>query len=181
MKSEFREWEMILEKMKSDFDSSFVNIPATLNDKEKYDFLTIQIYQDEYAVQINDLKGLQIKKRIVPIPCENISFHGLAGIQGQVTPIYSLASILNIQAQDKEDFEKENNFIICGNDSKIGLSFFKLGSYHQINKKNIIHQQNTQNRFVSFMGRFHVQGSEEFMVLPILDLSSIIDFVLEKN
>jgi chemotaxis signal transduction protein len=181
MKSELLDWEISLREMRDSFDDSFANAPPILENNEKEDFLVIQIYQDQYAVQVNELKALQIKKKIIPIPCENKSLLGLAGMQGQVIPIFSLASILNIQSLSNEEFGKENNFIICGNISQIGLAFLKLGSYHQINKKDIIKQQTTQKNFVSLMVRFYVEGSKELMVLPILDLALITNFISERS
>lgn len=181
MNSKLLNWETSLKEMKNEFDFSFANLPPILDSNEKKDFLIIQIHHNQYAVHVDELKGLQIKKVVVPIPCENKSLLGLAGIQGQVIPVFSLAFILNIQSPVKEGFGKENNFIICGKNSKIGLSFLKIGNYHKINKKNIIPQQTKQNNFVSFMLRFSIPGSKELAILPLLDLASITDFILKKN
>jgi chemotaxis signal transduction protein len=75
------------------FDQTF-GLPAGDTAPESDDLLAIRVAGDAYGLRIRDLSTLAPIGRVVPFPSRRPALLGLTGIRGNLTPVYSLASLL---------------------------------------------------------------------------------------
>lgn len=174
MKIDIINLENTLENLKNTFNYVFTNPVSNLINIEKENFISIYIFQKQFALKISELKGIELGKKILSIPSEDKSLLGISVSQGQVIPIFSLAMILGIQ----KGSEKENAFIICGENEQAGFAFTKLGDSRQILKKNIMPIQDPESVITTFMVHFETMY---LPALPILNVLTILDSIMRRK
>jgi len=62
--------------------------------------LAVRVGGDAYALDLDDIAGLVVDRRIVPIPTPVPELLGLAGFRGQVAAVYDLAALLGYPRRD---------------------------------------------------------------------------------
>jgi purine-binding chemotaxis protein CheW len=64
--------------------------------------LAVRVGDDAYAVDLDDIAGLFVDRRIVPVPTPMPELLGLAGFRGQVAAVYDLAALLGYPRRDAQ-------------------------------------------------------------------------------
>lgn len=106
------------------FDQSFARAAApTLEQLD--DLLMIRVGGDPYAIRLREIGGIVAKRPIVAVPATATHLLGLAGVGGDVVPVYRLASILG----HTDETEAPAWMVLCGDAPRIALAFAHFEGY----------------------------------------------------
>lgn len=106
------------------FDHSF-SLPPPAAPEAPENLLAVRIGSDRYALRTRELAGLQLLRRVTPLPGARRGLLGLTGVRGRLVPVFSLAQLLG-QAQT----EAPRWLVICGAEEPMGLAFGELEGHH---------------------------------------------------
>jgi purine-binding chemotaxis protein CheW len=119
-------------KLRQAFDLSFA-LPPPPASQEVEDLLTIRVAGDSYAIRLCDIAGMVTGCKVVAVPAAAIDLLGLAGIRGDIVPVFGLASILGYS----QPSESPRWMILCGTDESIALAFSDFEGYLRIPKSSL--------------------------------------------
>ncbi len=83
-------------QLREEFDHAF-SLPIRKETLQGRHLLAIRIGGDPYALNPEEIAGLQVDRAIVPVPGVLPEWLGLAGIRGELVPVYSLAMLLGYE------------------------------------------------------------------------------------
>jgi chemotaxis signal transduction protein len=152
------------------FDEGFAAAPAAAA-QEPVDFLAIRAGGGRYALRLVDLAGLAADRAIVPLPSADAALLGIAGAQGQLLPVYRLATLIGAGGS-----ENESRWVaVCGGDEPVALAFAALDGHLRVPAADLfVPPDQRERRFVREAIRL---GTE---VRSVLDLSSIVAAIRER-
>ncbi|MCI4566631.1 chemotaxis protein CheW [Lysobacter sp. CFH 32150] len=84
--------------LRREFDLSFAAAWRTEAEAPQ-NLLAVRVGGDPYAIRVDEVGGLFVDRRVVPVPTSIFEFLGLAGFRGQVAPVYDLAALLGYPRQ----------------------------------------------------------------------------------
>jgi purine-binding chemotaxis protein CheW len=116
-------------KLREAFDLSFA-LPPPPASQEVEDLLAIRVAGDPYAIRLGDIAGMVTGCKVVAVPAAALDLLGLAGIRGDIVPVFGLASILGYSQPP----ESPRWMILCGADESIALAFSDFEGYLRIPK-----------------------------------------------
>lgn len=151
-----------LDDLRRAFDQTFaVPPPPPLAELESV--LVIWVDGASFALRVGELVGLEARRKIVALPLDTLAFLGLAGMKGQLVPVYSLASLLGYAC---ERADEARWLAVCGAGDPVGLAFTGLQGYVQVTRAALSALGEAERE------RGHVQGvlrlaSETCYVLSI--------------
>lgn len=79
--------------LRREFDAAFA-VAQAAGGEERVPLLGLRIRGDAYAVPLTALRGLAGDWQAVPLPGASPALHGLAGIRGELVPVYDLGAVL---------------------------------------------------------------------------------------
>jgi chemotaxis signal transduction protein len=94
-------------------------VPAGIQKEQTRHLLAIRIGGDRYAIPIAEITGLQVDRVIAPVPTLVSGLLGLAGIRGELVPVYSLATLIGYTQPPRAT----RWLALCGTDQATGLAF----------------------------------------------------------
>lgn len=136
-------------KLREAFDRSFA-LPPPPASQEVEDLLTIRVAGDPYAIRLCDIAGIVTGGKMVAVPAATLDLLGLAGIRGDIVPVFGLASILGYSQPP----ESPRWMILCAADESIALAFSDFEGYIRI-PKSALHADETlraTRQYVSQVG-----------------------------
>jgi purine-binding chemotaxis protein CheW len=137
-----------LDDLRRAFDQAFaVPPPPPLAELES--LLIIRVDGESFALRVGELAGLEGRRKIVALPLDAPAFLGLAGMKGQLVPVYSLASLLGYAG---EGTDEGRWLAVCGAGDPVGLAFPALQGYVRIAPSALSALGEAER------GRGHVQG-----------------------
>jgi purine-binding chemotaxis protein CheW len=150
------------------FDESFAQPPAA-HAAAAEDFLGIRVAGSPYALRLLEAASVGARCHILALPSEQPDFLGLAGLKGELLPIYSLASLLGHGREEGE----ERWLVVCGAEQRLGLVFSALEGFLRVPRSEVYGlgvPEQTQD---------HVQEVLRFGtgVRPIVRVASIISSI----
>jgi len=155
-----------LDDLRRAFDQAFaVPPPPPLAELES--LLVIQVDGESFAMRIGELVGLETRRKIVALPLDNLAFLGLAGLQGRLVPVYSLAFLLGYTGARTD----EGRWLAVGGaGDPVGLAFTGLKGYIQVDRSALSALGKAEQ------GRGHVQGVLRFAseTCYVLSIPSIL-------
>lgn len=111
------------------FDRSFALPPAEAA-PEHEDLLAIRVAGHPYTIRLRDITGIVARRTIVSVPATAPGLLGLAGIRGEVVPVFGLSSILG----HAEPADAPPWMVLCGTEQPIALAFSEVESYLRVPK-----------------------------------------------
>lgn len=111
------------------FDRSFAELPAEAP-PEHEDLMTIRVAGHPYIIRLRDITGIVAMRPIVPVPTAAPGLLGLAGIRGEIVPVFGLSSILG----HAEPADAPSWMVLCGTNEPIALAFSEAESYLRLPK-----------------------------------------------
>jgi purine-binding chemotaxis protein CheW len=108
-------------ELKRAFDESFA-APVPEASAAPISLLLVRIGTGRYALRMADLTGVEVGRRIVPLPAEDPALLGLAGIRGRLVPVYCLHTLLGYDRLR----EPPDRFVLCGRAEPVGLSIDEI-------------------------------------------------------
>ena len=79
--------------LRQEFDRSFAQAPR-LEREPLEGLLAIRLGGDPYALRVSEIGGIHTDRRIMPLPSPAPELLGVAGLRGQIAPVYDLAALL---------------------------------------------------------------------------------------
>jgi len=79
--------------LRREFDASFAQAWRSETPPPQ-NLLAVRVGGDPYAIRVDEVAGLFVDRRIVPMPTPLSEFLGMAGFRGQIAPVYDLAALL---------------------------------------------------------------------------------------
>lgn len=121
-------------EMRRAFDQVFA-APALPPADDREAFLAIRVAGRPFVLRVAELRRLEPSRKIVSLPGGTATLLGLAGIQGRLTPVYSLAEILELGASIGESCW----IAVCGQEPELlGLSFEEFERYLQVPRTALV-------------------------------------------
>ena len=124
-------------ELRDAFDRSFA-LPPLEETHEIDDLLAVRVSRDLYAIRLRDINGVVARRTIVPVPAAAPGLLGVAGIRGDIVPVFSLSSFLG----HGEDHEAPTWTVLCGAEHPIGLGFAELEAYLRL-PRSAVHADET--------------------------------------
>jgi purine-binding chemotaxis protein CheW len=107
-------------QLRDEFDRAFA-LPVNPPRAQSSHLLAIRAGGDPYALSVAEITGLQADRTIVPVPAVIPELLGMAGIRGDLVPVYGLAALLGY---DRERASRTPRWLaLCGSDPILGLAF----------------------------------------------------------
>jgi chemotaxis signal transduction protein len=121
------------------FDLSFA-APPPVALEERDDLLMIRVAGDRYAIRLREIGGIVGKRPIVAVPAAAEHLLGLAGVRGDVLPVFSLASILG-----HSETEAPAWMVLCGDAPAFALAFAHFDGYTRVPLSRMSADTETRN------------------------------------
>lgn len=118
--------------LRREFDRSFAR-PADIAREEVEAFLAIRIARAPYALRASEIRSLHTDVRWTPAPGRRPGFLGLAGIRGEVVPVFSLAALLGSAPSDAQP----RWLVLCGAASLFGLAFDGFDGFRKVPRTSV--------------------------------------------
>ncbi|MBI2601724.1 MAG: chemotaxis protein CheW [Deltaproteobacteria bacterium] len=120
-----------LKNLQQEFDESFSK-PVKSVAGEFINGLIVNIQDDRYVVKMHEVKSIETKKEIVPLPNSHSNLLGLANLQSRIVPVYCLEMLMGYQKSKNADW-----LITCGDTETIALAFEEFEGQFNIPKDAI--------------------------------------------
>jgi purine-binding chemotaxis protein CheW len=103
-------------QMRREFDAAFAT-PSQGDAVALTHLLAVRVGGKPYALLLAEVAGLKANPHVSPVPSSLPELAGMAGIRGELVPVYSLAALLgHEQAAAKW-------LVLCGTESRLALAF----------------------------------------------------------
>lgn len=120
-------------ELRETFDQAFA-VPAQPPVSNLDAFLAIRVAGRPFVLRVAELSRLEPSRKIVPLPGSPAALLGLAGIQGRLTPVYSLAETLGLGTSPGVG----RWIAVCGREELLGLNFEDFEGFLQIPRTEIV-------------------------------------------
>jgi chemotaxis signal transduction protein len=120
------------DELRRAFDGAFAAPPEQRSDDFER-LLAMRIGRDAYAVRIGELAGFAAAPKIVPVSSPIPQLLGIAGIRGNLVPVYSLAALLGYEQGE----EGPRWFILCTGEDPIAMAFADLEGYLELPRSEV--------------------------------------------
>jgi chemotaxis signal transduction protein len=109
------------------FDESFADV-QTQDHQVQESLLLVRIGGDPYAIRLREITELVTTRAVVPLPSSDHNLLGLAGIRGNIVPVFGLGPLLGyIISPDASRWA-----VLYGTDEPIALAFSEFEGYLQL-------------------------------------------------
>jgi purine-binding chemotaxis protein CheW len=105
-------------KLRDEFDRAF-GLPVDTRRVRNLQLLAVRIGGSHYALAVPEITGLQVDRTIVPFPAVLPELLGVAGIRGELVPVYNLAELLGYT----RTAGNMRWMVLCGVGKMVGLAF----------------------------------------------------------
>ena len=113
-------------EMRTAFDTSFAE-PVQEGAAQRQPVMQIRVGTRMFAVRVLDTLGIARAGRIIAFPTRIREMLGLAGIDGNLVPVFDLAALLNVTGTGNPAF-----VLLVGCDVPVGLAFDALETTLQV-------------------------------------------------
>jgi len=79
--------------LREEFDRAFATLPSQ-TDSGARQLLAIRAGGRAYALRLDEIRGLQVDRRVQSLPSHLPELLGLTGVRGQAVPVFDLAALL---------------------------------------------------------------------------------------
>lgn len=121
-----------IEELRREFDQAFALPPAELAARP-VNILAIRLAGNPYGLRLAELSGLQLRRKIVPLPGRGGEFLGIAGVRGKAVPVYGLARLLGLT----EDTEQDRWLAIRGVEEPVAVAFAEFTAHHTVDPSEL--------------------------------------------
>ena len=160
-----------LDQLRRDFDEAFALPPAGLAAKP-VNVLAIRLASSPYALRLAEMSGLQLRRKIVPLPGRGGEFLGIAGVRGKTVPVYSLARLLGLS----EDADQDRWLAICGVEEPVAVAFADFSAHHTVDPSAFRPAEGANDRAV-----IAEVVSLDDTPHPVIRLAAVLEKILTHN
>lgn len=160
-----------LSRMRKSFDDTFASPPAAPAD-DLEDFLAICVADARYAIRMADISALSVNTKVVPVPTTDPSLLGIAGIRGQLVPVYALGYLLGHGVTRRERFWLG----LVGGAEPIALALNELDGHLRAKRSDVFALERSATPHDHLRQALRVDKGVRYIV----DISSIIGSVRHR-
>jgi purine-binding chemotaxis protein CheW len=125
-----------------------------------------------YAIDLAEITGLQVDRRIVPAPGPVPEWLGLAGIRGELVPVYSLAMLLG---HGQPSDAQVRWIALSGSRQRVGLAFETFDGHISLDPGQIAAANaDAATEHVRAVARF------EHASRPVVSIASVISSIMKR-
>jgi chemotaxis signal transduction protein len=110
------------EHLRAEFDAAFAHPPRS-RQKEGEHLLLVGVAEQTWALRLAHVEALVSGKAVTPLPGPVTMLRGIAGVRGQLVPVYDLASLLGYPLPARAPWL----VLVGGGAAQLGLAF---ATYH---------------------------------------------------
>ncbi|HWZ42129.1 MAG TPA: chemotaxis protein CheW [Candidatus Saccharimonadales bacterium] len=114
--------------LRAAFDRTYALPSQTQQTSKTEDLLAIRLAGAPYALRVREIAGLANHRRPVALPSGIPELLGVAGLRGELVPVYSLAALLD----GHRGTEEVRWLALCRAEDPIGLAFADFEGYLQV-------------------------------------------------
>lgn len=114
------------EDLRRAFDQGFAAPPASPEETE--DLLAVDLGGHAFALRVREVAELARCRRLVPLPGAVPGLLGVAGVRGEVVPVYDLAELLG----QTRPAEPPGWLAICGGGDVVALGFHAFAGHLRV-------------------------------------------------
>lgn len=103
------------------FDHSFTLARAGAAEAAEA-LLAIRVRREPFALRVAELDGIAAARAIVPVKSARAGLLGIAGIRGELVPVFDLAALLGYPGEG----ERPGWIALAGREERFGLAFAEL-------------------------------------------------------
>ncbi len=107
------------------FDRTYALPSLSQEVNQSEDLLAIRLAGNAYAIKVSEISGLANNRKTIALPSTIPELLGVAGIRGELVPVYSLAALMQVNRGPDED----RWLVLCGVEEPIGLAFTEFEGY----------------------------------------------------
>jgi purine-binding chemotaxis protein CheW len=115
-----RAFHQAAEALHHAFDQSFQEAPPPPAEALE-EFLCVRVGAERFAVRLSALAGVAAAGRFTPLPSSAPHLIGLAGLRGQVVPVFELAGLLG-----RPRAQSPRWLLLCGGEAPLALAVAEL-------------------------------------------------------
>ncbi|MEO8004349.1 MAG: chemotaxis protein CheW [Betaproteobacteria bacterium] len=150
--------------LRKEFDQAFA-VAATTRKVQNTHLLAIRVDANPYAIQVAEIGGLQVDRVIAPLPTTIGGLLGLAGIRGELVPVYSLAVLLGYHAP----LRVPRWLALCGGAHAFGLAFDDFERHLNVAGAQIATADSVNTKAQHIGAVAHTEGGSR----PVISIPSI--------
>jgi chemotaxis signal transduction protein len=120
------------EDLRREFDSAFARPPRPV-ERDQERLLGVPVARHPYALRVHDLDRLEAAGKIVPVPGRNPSVLGLAGLRGQLVPVFSLTRLLG----HPRDAQPPRWFAVHGEETPVALAIETCSGFQPVARTDV--------------------------------------------
>ena len=158
-------------QLRAEFDNGFAMPPRTASAPGRH-LLAIGAGGGVYAIDLAEITGLQVDRRIVPAPGPLPEWLGLAGIRGELVPVYSLAMLLG---HGKPSDAQVRWIALSGSRQRVGLAFETFDGHLSLDPGQIAAANaDATTEHVRAVARFDDASR------PVISIASVISAIMKR-
>ena len=158
--------------MRRAFDESFA-APAVAPPTDLQDYLAIRVGNGHYALKTSDLSALGVSRTVVALPTSVPALMGIAGVQGQLVPVYRLGQLLGHEADPQERWW----LAIVGLEQPMGLAIEELEGHLRAATADV-HTPVSEGESRRYLSKALRVGAE---IRYIVDVQSIVTDIRNQS
>lgn len=155
-----------LTEMRDSFDHSFA-VAHTAEAEAGEHFLAIRIGDDPLAIRVHAIQAIAHVTRIVALPSPMPELLGLAGLRGDLIPLYDLGALLQYPPLSRAP----RWFVQVGAEATLGLAFERLDGYQVAATADRLETATGATTRVHTAGLVRLQDE----MRPVIDLESLVN------
>lgn len=155
------------------FDASFA-LPVRARAADVERLLLLHFGSDGYALRLAEIGGLTAARKIVPIGSAIPEVLGLAGVRGNLVPVYSLSALLGYGLEA----EPPRWFVACRDPEPVALGFAGFDGYAE-REMTALHAAGP-----GAAPHTHVQAlvrNEREQTMAVLDVQSLVSAIQQRS
>src|SRR5437764_764516 len=90
-------------ELRATFDQTFGLPFLSQGADRREDLLAIRLAGNAYAIKVREISGLANNRKIIALPSAIPELLGIAGIRGELVPVYSLAALMEVNRGSEGD------------------------------------------------------------------------------
>jgi chemotaxis signal transduction protein len=150
------------------FDRSFA-APVDAGTSATFDFLSIRVAGDPYALRLSELASLHVDRTVVRAPTLLAELRGMAAFRGVLAPVYDLGALLGYREQANARW-----LVLVQHPSPIALAFESFDAHLRVELDQISVPASGASASSSGAVRSGARA------LPVLHLPSIIEGIARR-
>lgn len=113
--------------LRAAFDAAFAE-PASAVRPQTVALLVVRVGGETCALRTAELRGVERDRRVVPMPSTAPGFVGLAGVRGELLPVFRLATLLGHAVADRA----APWLLVAAGDARIALAVEAVETWREV-------------------------------------------------